>query len=63
MDVKFLEFYPYLEFYPDEDEVGYDGVHNGGMKGIKENAPDNIKEEFEIYLKEMEELKKQGIKL
>lgn len=56
-------FWKYLEFYPYEDEEDYDGVHNGGIKGISENAPDEMKEEFEKYQKEMEIAENRGVKL
>jgi hypothetical protein len=29
-----------LEYYPDEYEEGFDGVHFGSIKGISEDAPD-----------------------
>lgn len=30
---------PWLEYYPDEDEEGFDGVHYGGVRGLKKDAP------------------------
>ncbi|MCI5592495.1 MAG: hypothetical protein PUG56_02020 [Ruminococcus sp.] len=33
-------FWDYLVFSPYEDELNYDGIHDGGIKGIKEDAPD-----------------------
>lgn len=56
-------WWDYVEFYPYEDEEDYDGIHNGGIKGISENAPDEVKKEFEKYQKEMEIAENQGIKL
>lgn len=42
-------FQEYLEFYPDEDEPGFDGVHYGGIKGIRQDAPEAAKEAFMEY--------------
>ena len=36
---------------------------DGLMNGIREDAPDYIKDEYEAYLKEMEEAKRKGIKM
>lgn len=56
------EFWQYLEFYPDEDEPDFDGVHYGGIKGISDYAPKTAKKAFSEYQKEQEKLAKQGIK-
>lgn len=56
-------FWKYLEFYPCEDEEGYDGVHDGGIKGISEDAPESAKKAFEEYKKEIEIAESKGIKL
>lgn len=36
---------------------------NGFMCGIRDDAPEDIKKEYEKYLEEKEELKKKGIKI
>jgi len=56
-------FDDYLECYPDEDEPGFDGVHYGGIKGIKEDAPESAKKAFKKFQAELEEAKKNGTKL
>lgn len=57
---KFIE---YVEFYPDEDEPGFDGIHYGGVKGIRRDAPESAKKAFAEHLEWEEELKKEGIKV
>lgn len=57
------EFWKYIEFYPDEDEHDFDGVHYGGIKGILEDAPESAKKVFAEYQKEQERFVKQGIKV
>lgn len=57
------KFWEYLEFYPDEDEPDFDGVHCGGIKGISDDAPESAKKAFEEYQRKKEELEKQGIKI
>lgn len=57
------EFWKYVIFYPYEDEADYDGVHDGGIKGISENAPDSAKQAFFKYQKIEKEAEKNGIKL
>lgn len=47
------DFWDYLEFYAEEDEDGYDGVHDGGIKGIKPDAPENAKKAYQEHLKEL----------
>lgn len=44
-------FWKYLEFYPDEDEPGFDGIHYGGIKGIAPDAPNTAMEAFNEYQK------------
>lgn len=46
-DVK--AFWDYLDFYPEEDEEGFDGIHDGGIKGIRDDAPDEAKKAFAEY--------------
>lgn len=45
----------YAEFYPCYDEEGYDGEHDGGIKGLKEDAPEEAKREYLEYLKQKEQ--------
>lgn len=56
-------FWDYLIFYPCEDESGYDGIHDGGIKKIKDDAPEQAKKAYENYLKEQEKLKSLNIKI
>ena len=49
---KLAEFWKYIEFYPDEDEPDFDGVHYGGIKGISEDAPESARKAFAEYQKE-----------
>ena len=60
---KLAEFWKYIEFYPDEDEPDFDGVHYGGIKGISEDAPESARKAFAEYQKEQERFVKQGIKV
>ena len=57
------KFWEYLEFYPDEDELDFDGVHYGGIKGISDDAPESAKKAFSEYQKKREKYAKQGIKV
>lgn len=43
-------WWEYAIFYPEEDEPGYDGVHDGGIKGISDDAPDEAKKAFDEYM-------------
>ena len=45
-----LEFDEYLEFYPSSNEEGYDGIHDGGIKGLRDDAPESAKKAFQEYL-------------
>lgn len=49
--------------YPMSDEPGYDGVHDGGYKGIREDAPEHIKRAYEAEMKMREEALKNCEKL
>lgn len=53
------DFWDYLECYPFEGEPGYDGIHNGGIKGIAEDAPEQAKKAFVAYQEQL----KSGYKL
>ena len=52
-------WWDYIEFYPDEDEENFDGVHYGGIKGLRSDTPEEIKNEYKKYL----ETVRKGIKL
>lgn len=56
-------FWGYLEFYPHEDAEGYDGIHQGGIKGIKDNAPEEAKQAFAVYQEMIKEAEEAGEKL
>lgn len=53
MTIRYMKFWDWLEF--DED--------SGNIKGIREDAPRQMKLDYEAYLKEKEKAKKQNIKL
>ncbi len=57
------KFSDFLEQYPCEDEPGYDGVHDGGIIGIREDAPESAKKAFAEYQNLMEKYEKEGIKI
>lgn len=48
------DFWNFLEFFPDEAEAGFDGVHHGGIKGIRDDAPVEAKEAFQAYMTDTE---------
>lgn len=56
------DFWDYIECYPYEDEEGYDGIHNGGIKCISKNAPKSAKLAYEKYVKIQKETETKGIK-
>lgn len=56
------KFMNYVEGYPESDEPGYDGIHDGGIKGIRDDAPESAKQAFAEYMKRIEEGRKKGIK-
>lgn len=47
-------WWDYAEFYPEEDEDGFDGVHFGGVKGVSKSAPERVKREFDSYKRKIE---------
>ncbi len=53
------DFWDYIEYYPDEDEEGFDGIHYGGIKGLVKNAPKKAKKAYKEFL----EKQNQNIKL
>lgn len=56
-------FHDYLEYYPCDDEEGYDGIHDGGIKGIRSNAPESAKKAYAEFKKMEDEAKSKGIKI
>ncbi len=50
----FLLWLDYAEFYPHEGEPGYDGVHDGGVKGLQEDAPEEAVKQYEAWCKAQE---------
>ena len=54
-------FWDYLEYYPEEDEEGFDGVHYGGVKGIRADAPQEAKKEYEKWREEEDKNRLTGI--
>lgn len=60
---RMVLFRDYLIYYPEEDEAGFDGVHYGGIKGIKDDAPQSAKEAFAKYMDERKRAKEQGKKI
>lgn len=57
------KFWDYLDYYPDEDEDGYDGIHNGGVKGLREDAPDDAKKQYLEYKQMKDSAEKELIKI
>lgn len=60
-DVK--AFWDYLDFYPEEDEEGFDGIHDGGIKGIRDDAPGEAKKAFAEYQEKMKAARQSETKL
>ena len=56
-------FWDYLTFFPEEDEDGFDGIHYGGIKGIRDDAPESAKEAFAKYQEKQQEALKNGTKI
>lgn len=54
-------WYDYAVFYPEEDEPDFDGVHYGGLKGVRDDAPQEIKDAYTQYLKDEAKAKDEGI--
>lgn len=57
------DFHDYLEYFPCDDEEGYDGVHNGGIKGLSPNAPESAKKAYEEFRKVEDDARSKGIKI
>lgn len=39
-------WWDYLVFYPYDDEEEYDGIHDGGIKGLRSDAPEDVKKAY-----------------
>ena len=57
------EFWEYIEFYPCEDEEGYDNIHNGGIKGIRHDAPETAKAAYERWIENKKKNNESDIKI
>lgn len=40
----------YVIMYPYDDEPDYDGIHDGGIKGLRDDAPEEAKKAFDEYM-------------
>ncbi len=56
-------FEEYLEYYPEADEEGYDGVHFGGIKGLRPDAPESAKKAYAEWVALQKEYERRGIKV
>lgn len=56
-------FIDYVEYYPMEDEKGYDGVHDGGFRGLRSDAPDSAVEAYAKYAAMQKDAEKAGVRL
>ena len=50
--IGYARWFDYLIYCPAYDEEDFDGVHYGGIKGIREDAPDDVKKEFKEFMRE-----------
>lgn len=57
------EWMQFLVYYPGEDEEGYDGVHDGGIKGVSDNAPAEARKAFDNFMEDREKLKSHNTKI
>ena len=57
------DFWEYLEYYPNEDEEGYDSIHSGGIKGLRPDAPESAKKAYAEWMKLQKEYERLGIKV
>lgn len=63
LEELFSLFCDYLEYYPDEDSDDYDGIHNGGWKGVKKGAPPEAMVAFKEFQETYEGAMSQGMKI
>lgn len=57
-----MRFDPYLEYYPGPGEEGADGIHDGEIKGLREDAPEDAREAFAAYLSRKKKMDAIGMK-
>lgn len=57
------DFWDYVEYYPDEDEPDFDGIHYGGIKGLSTKAPESAQKAYERYLEMVKKAEKEGCAL
>lgn len=55
------KFWQYLVFYPESDEPDYDGEHDGGIKDIREDAPESAKKAYAEFLEIEKKADENGI--
>jgi len=58
----FRKFEDYIEHWPFPDQPGFDGIHYGGIKGLKPGAPDEAIQAYAKYVAEAEEGNEPGKK-
>lgn len=56
-----LNWFDYVVFYPEEGEEGYDGIHNGGIKGLRDDTPKRIRKQYERDMKAFEDEARRGV--
>ena len=56
-------FWDYLGYYPDEDEPGFDGIHYGGIKGLRKDATESARKSYKRYLEMTQKAQKEGYAL
>ena len=54
MSYRTASFWDYVIFWPEEDDKDFDGIHYGGIKAIRGDAPESAKEAFARYQKEIQ---------
>ena len=53
-------FCDYLELYPYSDDPDYDGIHDGGYKGLRPDAPPEAVEAYARFCRDVEAIRKAG---
>ena len=62
-DTQVDKFIDYLEYYPGSDEEGYDGIHDGGWKGLSPDAPEEAKKQYAEFMEEKRRCAQSGAKM